>query len=217
MQVSDGFRLNSKGSEVGSGESEEDGVAERWIPMTWRMARTMPLKMEMERAVFTRSTHSTPSDGAGRLDSPMLLQIGVLGFRFAEKEGLIWKTINRDVKTLYQRPKTEENESEIQNKRLADLQIKITQELALEIKDEPCNPVNGGTDMIRALIKIKRNEVSKSTVIRKREKKKKPKPQAARNRNKVRMEEQRNTNPFSKTKHNPTKNVPQSDEKTPPW
>lgn len=29
MQVSDGFRLNSKGSEVGSGESEEDGVAER--------------------------------------------------------------------------------------------------------------------------------------------------------------------------------------------
>ena len=70
--------------------------------------------------------------------------------------------------------------------------------------------------MIRALVKIKRNEVSKSTVIRKREKKKKPKPQAARNRNKVRMEEQRNTNPFSKTKHNPTKNVPQSDEKTPP-
>lgn len=39
----------------------------------------MPLTIEMDRAVFTKSKHSTPSDGAGRLDRPIWIKIEVLG------------------------------------------------------------------------------------------------------------------------------------------
>lgn len=56
-------------------ESGEDGNVgdERWMPTTWRIDRTMPLKIDIDRAVFTRITPSTPSEGAGRLDRPIRL------------------------------------------------------------------------------------------------------------------------------------------------
>lgn len=34
----------------------------------------MPLTKDMENAVLTRSTHSTPSDGAGRLERPIMVR-----------------------------------------------------------------------------------------------------------------------------------------------
>lgn len=55
-------------------ESDDDGV-ERWMPTTWRIDRTMPLKMEIDIAVFTRITPSTPSEGAGRLERPISIKI----------------------------------------------------------------------------------------------------------------------------------------------
>ena len=60
-------------SEAFSMESGEDGNVgdERWMPTTWRIDRTMPLKIDIDRAVFTRITPSTPSEGAGRLDRPI--------------------------------------------------------------------------------------------------------------------------------------------------
>lgn len=57
---------------------DEGNVAEdeeRWMPTTWRIDRTMPLKIEMDKAVFTRITPSTPSEGAGRLESPIVTRI----------------------------------------------------------------------------------------------------------------------------------------------
>lgn len=56
-------------------ESADDVGDERWMPTTWRIDRTKPLKMEIDRAVFTRITPSTPSDGAGRLERPILIKI----------------------------------------------------------------------------------------------------------------------------------------------
>lgn len=35
----------------------------------------MPLKIEIDRAVLTRITQSTPSDGAGRLERPIFNDI----------------------------------------------------------------------------------------------------------------------------------------------
>lgn len=48
---------------------------ERRNPTRWRMVRTRPLMMEMDRAVFTMRTQSIPSEGAGRLESPMLIGV----------------------------------------------------------------------------------------------------------------------------------------------
>ena len=45
------------------GEVEDDG---RWMPTMCRIVLTMPLNMEIDNTVFTRRTHNTPSDGAGR-------------------------------------------------------------------------------------------------------------------------------------------------------
>lgn len=38
-----------------------------------RIVLTMPLNMDIDNTVFTRSTHNTPSDGAGRLERPILI------------------------------------------------------------------------------------------------------------------------------------------------
>jgi len=46
---------------------------ERWIPTMCRIVLTMPLNMEIDNTVFTRRTHNTPSDGAGRLERPILI------------------------------------------------------------------------------------------------------------------------------------------------
>lgn len=59
---------NSNGSDGVSSISDGGG---RSMPTTWRIDRTIFLKMEMERAVFTRRTERTPSEGAGRLESPI--------------------------------------------------------------------------------------------------------------------------------------------------
>lgn len=49
------------------------GGGEARIPTMCRIVLTMPLNMDIDKAVFTRSTHNTPSDGAGRFDRPMLI------------------------------------------------------------------------------------------------------------------------------------------------
>lgn len=49
---------------------EDDG---RWMPTMCRIVLTMPLNMEIDNTVFTRRTHNTPSDGAGRLERPILI------------------------------------------------------------------------------------------------------------------------------------------------
>lgn len=56
---------------------EGDDDATR-IPTMWRIVLTMPLNRDMDKEVFTRSTHSIPSDGSGRLDSPILMDDGCL-------------------------------------------------------------------------------------------------------------------------------------------
>lgn len=66
---------------VDGGDDAEDDVEddddERRIPTTCRTDRIMPLTMEIDRAVFTKSTHRTPSDGAGRLERPILIKTEV--------------------------------------------------------------------------------------------------------------------------------------------
>lgn len=77
MKLSEGLRRNSNGSGgdwvweafgEGDGELEDD---ERWIPTMCRIVLTMPLNMEIDSTVLTRSAHSTPSDGDGRLERPI--------------------------------------------------------------------------------------------------------------------------------------------------
>jgi len=46
---------------------------ERWMPTMCRIVLTMPLNIEIDNTVFTRRTHNTPSDGAGRLERPILI------------------------------------------------------------------------------------------------------------------------------------------------
>lgn len=73
MKPSEGLRLNSNGSggfREMSGEGDND---ETRIPTICRIVLTMPLNLDIDKAVFTRSTHNTPSDGAGRLDRPILI------------------------------------------------------------------------------------------------------------------------------------------------
>lgn len=64
MKSSEGLRWNS--SEV------EEGGGEAMMPIICRIVLIIPLNMDMDMAVFTRIMHNTPSDGAGRLDRPIL-------------------------------------------------------------------------------------------------------------------------------------------------
>lgn len=85
MQYSEEQKSNSNESEwvweisgegddgAGDDEDDDDDDDERLIPTMWRIVLTMPLTKDMEKAVFTKSTHNTPSDGAGRLERPMLM------------------------------------------------------------------------------------------------------------------------------------------------
>jgi hypothetical protein len=51
-------------------EVEDNGEA--MIPIICKIVLIMPLNIDIDIAVFTRIMHNTPSDGAGRLDRPIL-------------------------------------------------------------------------------------------------------------------------------------------------
>lgn len=56
---------------MGSEDVEEGDDEERRIPTMSRIDRTMPFTIDTDKAVFTRRTHSIPSDGEGRFDRPI--------------------------------------------------------------------------------------------------------------------------------------------------
>lgn len=50
------------------------------IPTMCRIVLIMPLNIDIDMAVFTRMMHNTPSDCAGRLDKPILMNKFVIHF-----------------------------------------------------------------------------------------------------------------------------------------
>lgn len=52
---------------------EEEGEGEARIPIMCRIVLIMPLNMDIGKALFTGIIHNTPSDGAGKLDRPILI------------------------------------------------------------------------------------------------------------------------------------------------
>lgn len=101
--------VSSALSEEGSEADGEDG--DKRMPTMWRIERTIPLTMEIDKAVFTKITHSTPSEGAGRLDRP-IFSVSKLKLRgtWSEILGHINRVFDYDevmsTKTLQKEPRT---------------------------------------------------------------------------------------------------------------
>lgn len=73
IRYSSGHISFKSASESDKSASENDDWQRPTALMTETIARMIPLTIENERAVFTRSTHSIPSDGVGILEIPIFV------------------------------------------------------------------------------------------------------------------------------------------------